>query len=380
MARLIHIADLHLGRSLHHFSLLEEQRHALEQVTNFVLSSTKPVTAVILAGDIFDRAIPPADAITLLNEFLRSLAGRAKVPVIMIPGNHDSATRMAMTDGLHAETLHIAPAIERGITPVTLEDEHGPLVFFPIPFLEPARVRYVYGNDTVVDQESAFRAVLSRLDDADAERRIIVAHAFVRNGASCESERMIQVGGAGEVSARIFDKFNHVALGHLHRPQSIGQDAKIQYSGSLLKYSKSESDHQKSFTVVDIDAKGQSTVERHPFDTRRDLRVIRGHFDALIEGAPQDTQRDDYVFFELEDDRPVSEGMNRLKEWYPRAVHLCYLNAAREHQPAMYSRAQQQMPMEDYFTAFYRHTTNLELDEEQSAVIARLVSELAESS
>ncbi|MGC6418408.1 MAG: exonuclease SbcCD subunit D [Bradymonadia bacterium] len=379
MARLIHIADLHLGRTLHHFSLLEEQRHALEQITAFVLSSEQPVTAVILAGDIFDRAIPPADAITLLNDFLRSLAGDAKVPVIMIPGNHDSATRMAMTEGLHAETLHIAPAIERGITPVTLEDEHGPMVFYPIPFLEPARVRYLNEDDTVTDQESAFRSVLSRLQGSKTQRRVAVAHAFVRNGASCESERLIQVGGAGEVSASVFDGFNYVALGHLHRPQSIGRDGQIQYSGSLLKYSKSEVDHQKSFTVVDIDANGQAVVERQPFDIQRDLRVIRGHFDSLLEGAPQDTQRDDYVFFELEDDRPVSEGMNRLKEWYPRAVHLCYLNAARDHQPPMYSRAHRQMPMTDYFTAFYRHTTNTELDEDQAAVVAQLVAELAES-
>jgi exonuclease SbcD len=285
MARLIHIGDLHLGRQLHGARLLDDQRMALAGLV--ALIEARAPDALIIAGDVYDRSIPPADAVALLDDFLCKVVAELDVPVIMIAGNHDSADRLAFGSRLFAQgKLSITGPLDAAVQPVVIEDEHGPIEIFPIPFLEPARVREIAQDDTITDQQTAMAEMLRRVAQRrTSARSVLVAHAFVQGGSQSDSERTLSVGGAATISASLFDGFTYVALGHLHRPQHIGSQ-RIQYAGSLLKYSLSEVGHRKSVTVVDIDGAGEVVVERVSLPLARDLRHLEGTLDELLAGAP----------------------------------------------------------------------------------------------
>ncbi len=325
MARLIHIGDLHLGRQLHGVRLLDDQRIALDGLTALI-EARKP-DALLIAGDVYDRAIPPADAVAVLDDFLCKVAGQLAVPVIMIAGNHDSAERLGFGSRLLGEgRLAITGRLDPEVTPVVIEDAHGPLEIFPIPFLEPARVREMAGDDSILDQQSAMEEMVRRARDRrTSDRAVLMAHAFVQGATISDSERTLSVGGAATIAPSVFEGFDYVALGHLHRPQSVGGGGidreRVQYAGSLLKYSKSEIDHDKSVTAIEIDAAGDITTERIALPLARDFRAIEGALDQLISGEPQGNA-DDYVYVTLSDKGPVYDAMARLRAVYPNAIHI----------------------------------------------------------
>ena len=378
MARFVHIADLHLGRSLNNYSLLEEQKYALDQIVDFIRSSEPAVDALLIAGDVFDRAVPPTDAIVLLNDVFQVVASQMATPVLVIPGNHDNAHRMTLTNGLTKDTLRIAPSIENGLTRVTLKDQFGPVDIFLIPFLEPALVRFATGQKSARDQESALRAVIDQIRSLPdkADRCVLVAHAFVRNGTQSDSERDLYVGGSGQVHGDVFKSFEYVALGHLHKAQAVDDMGRIQYSGSLLKYSKSEASHTKSFTVIDMNEKGDIETSRMPLVHRRDLRVIRGLFSDIMANAKDDQHRDDYVFFELEDDTPVSEVMARLQRWYPQAVHLSYADKTDTMLDPKPEVDHHNLSIEGHFSNFYAQVTGQMMDAHQTEAVELLVTKM----
>lgn len=380
MARLFHIADLHLGRTLHQVRLLEDQRVALEEVLDALRASEPKVDALLIAGDVYDRSVPPTEAVALLKWFIHEVAIELEIQVVMIPGNHDSAERMGFTAGLTREILHIAPPITGEIQPLVLLDEHGPIDIFALPFLDPPLVREVTGEETVKDHGSATQVMVERMVAASTSpRKVLVAHAFVNDSAGSaaesDSERLLFVGGSEAVNVGVFAPFDYVALGHLHRPQRIG-DERVQYSGSLLKYSKSEAEHTKSLTIIDMGPDGAIETQRLPVHGRRDLRVIRGSFDEVVLGS--DGNPNDYLFFELTDQNPVSDVMNRLRERYPNAVHLSYVTPVLETELQTATTHHNETSVFEHFRTFFEIVSGSELGDEREEALIEVLAELGD--
>ena len=332
--RLIHTADWHLGRLFHNQHLTEDQAHVLEQLV--ALAAEVRPAAVIVAGDLYDRAVPPTEAVDLLDHVLTELVDRLGVPVIAIAGNHDSAVRVGFASSLLRQRgLHLVGELPQAASPIILRDEHGPVRVSALPFADPAEARAVYGDPDIHDQQAGVAAGVARaLAAAEPhERHVLVAHAFVAGGLESESERPISVGGAQQVTASTFAGFDYVALGHLHRPQSCGADA-VRYAGSLLKYSFAEHAHDKSVSVVDIGARGSAageagragraavTVEAVPLRPRRDVRRVEGTLAELLERGRSDPHRDDYVLASLLDEGALFDPIGRLRAAYPNALAI----------------------------------------------------------
>jgi exonuclease SbcD len=322
--RLLHTADWHLGRIFFNVSLLDDQAHALEQVAE-VARDTR-ADALVIAGDIYDRAVPPADAVRLLDETLKRLALDLNLAVVIIAGNHDSAERL----GFGAALMEDRRCFVRGpladpLAPITIDGRDGAARIFPLPYAEPALVRQVLGASDLHSHDAALGALVRRLGALPKDLpNIAVGHCFVGGGAVCESERPLSVGGAGQVSAAHFAGFDYVALGHLHRPQafrSADGHERVQYSGSLLKYSFSEAAHEKSLSLVELGA-GPPQVTRLALTPRRDLRIIEGYLTALLNGPPPGESADDYLLIRLLDRGALLDPMGRLRRAYPNALHL----------------------------------------------------------
>lgn len=353
--RFLHTSDWHLGRAFFGASLLEDQVHVLEQLVAVAVGAK--VDAVLLAGDVYDRSTPPADAVELLDDTLTRLVIGHGIPVVMIAGNHDSGERLGFGSRLlGARGLHVA-----GTAPlvVTLDDAHGPVDIVALPFAEPAEVAARTGDDSLGDHEAAMRAEIASVlaQASPSRRRVAVAHAFVAGGCTSDSERPLVMGNAALVPAGCFDGFAYAALGHLHRPQRVGR-AEVRYSGSLLKYSFDEADHRKSVSVVELDASGTCTIEEVPLQARRDVRMLEGTLDELRDRGAGDAGRDDYVLARLTDRGAVLDAIGKLRALYPnclRVQHEAFLGARGE---AEGERADlRRHSVTELFEAFFRDVT-----------------------
>ena len=321
--RLLHTADWHLGRSLGGHSLHQDQEYLFCGQFLDLVRDTRP-DAVLIAGDVFDRAMPPADAVELLDEILHRLIRGLGVPVVMIPGNHDDARRLAFGARLLAGGgLHIAD------TPLgrawEFADAHGNVSVVGAGYASPLMLAQRLGEGTVVaDHDAGFGLLAPLLHGLcpPGQRRVLVAHAFVAGGAESESERGLAVGGTGQIGAARFAGFHYVALGHLHRPQSLAE-GRLRYSGSPLAYSSSEAGQEKSVTLVEVDAAGGVATTALPLAPLHPLRLLRGDFQGLLASGSQD-----YVSLELTDRLPVPEAQRRLAEVYPRIIGLRWVAEA----------------------------------------------------
>jgi exonuclease SbcD len=313
--RFLHTSDWHLGRTLHGVPLLAEQRHFLQWLRE--QARVNAVDAVLVAGDVYDRAVPPTDAVALLDEALAGLSADG-VAVVMTSGNHDSAIRLGFGAALAERAgVHLRTQLADLTSPVRF----GPIGIYGIPFLLPDAVLADLGAER--SHTSVLRAALARVHADAAERRIehvvVLAHAFVTGGSGCESERDISVGGIGDVPAGIFDGCRYVALGHLHGAQQIA--ATVRYSGSPLAFSFSERHHHKSVSLVDVDAGGAVSVQLLPVPVRRGLHQLRGRLADLL-GDPGAAPRDAWVKAVLTDGGRLSDPMSRLREVWPNTVIL----------------------------------------------------------
>ncbi len=373
--RILHTSDWHLGRLFHNVHLTEDQAYVLEQFVDLVRSSN--LDAVIIAGDIYDRAVPPAAAVELLDEVLSTLVLDIKVPTIVIAGNHDGAERLGFGARLLKERgLHIAGTLKQGLEAITLQDEHGPVQVLPIPFAMPELVREWSGDEEVRGHQAAMKALVThaRKDLRKGERSIAVAHAFVTGGEESDSERALSIGGSGQISTSLFADFDYVALGHLHRPQSVGSP-KIRYSGSLLKYSFSEIPHKKSVSLIEMDAAGEVALSEIELSPRRDVRSIKGKLDEILKAASEDESRDDYLLAILEDDEVLLNPMSKLRSFYPNVLHI-----ERPHfgSATMGSSARgdhRKLETIDLFKSFWKEAGRDELSDAHCQVLAELIKE-----
>lgn len=374
--RFLHSADWHLGRYLHGTSLLEDQAAVLDQFVE--LARTERVDAVVIAGDVYDRSVPPGDAVALLDNVLARLVVDSGIPVILIAGNHDSAQRI----GFGGRILEKQRLILRGtlddLSPVVLTDAHGEIAFHALPYVEPIFARALPGGEHVTDHQSAMTHVVSllRAQRLPGQRNILVAHAFVAGGSESDSERPLSVGGSGMVAADTFDGFDFVALGHLHRPQTVGSD-RIQYPGSLLKYSFNEVEHIKSVSLVEIGADGKPDIRRICLTPRHDVRIVTGTLADLLGKPDPACSRDDYLCAHLTDADPVLEPMARLREVYPNMMELQFARTNAGTTAALGGGDHRQRQPDDLFKAFYRAMLGEEIGDAALSVFKDTTETLA---
>jgi len=372
--RFIHTADWHIGRLFHNLSLLDDQAHVLEQLLE-ILSDTR-ADALVVAGDVYDRAVPPADAVRLLDEVIARITRDCGVPVIMIAGNHDSPERLGFGSGLLAEQgFHVRGPLEPGLSPVVLNDAWGEVNFYPIPYAEPAVVRSRLGEGEVHNHDAAMAALVGRIQGENfAGRNVAIAHSFLTGGESSDSERPLTVGGAGNVSVDRFSGFDYVALGHLHRPQEVSDG--VRYSGSLLKYSFSEVEHEKSVTLVELDAVGSCRTELFRLTPRRDMRIIEGAFETLLQGPGAGESREDYLLVRLSDKKAILDPMGRLREVYPNVLHLERPGLLESGELEEMGKHQLRQSERQLFGSFFEQMTGDGPSVEQERVFAEVVDSL----
>ena len=376
MARLIHTADLHLGRTLYGERLLDDQAAVLEQLQRII--QEEEIDALLIAGDVFDRSVPPAEAIDLLDQFLYMVAGERDVPVVMIPGNHDSADRLGFGSRLLANRLHIASSLERAGTPMVLTDEHGPIEIFGLPFLEPARVRAYLQDEAIRDHHSATAAMVEHIcKKRTTSRSVLVAHAFVQGSSISESERPLSIGGLDTVDASVFSPFDYVALGHLHRPQAAGH-AHVQYAGSPLKYSASEVTHQKAFTQIDMDKTGRCEIKRIPIDAPRDLVRVEGTLEELLT-SEQAARPQDLIIARLLDKGPVHDAMNQLRSRWPNTLHIERAQTDTAADTPLAGQDHRKMNVDDLFELFFESIMGEAMSAEEQSCMKSIFADCHKS-
>ena len=370
--RLIHTSDWHLGRYFHGVHLTDDQAFVLDQFCD-VVKEVRP-DAIVIAGDIYDRAVPPTDAVTLLDETLSKILLDHRVPTIMIAGNHDSADRLHFGSRLLRRAgLYVYGVPSAEMRPLVLEDAYGEVAFLPLTYAEPSLVRATYGMDEVYGHEMAVQCMIDAMIPhvPKGARSVAIAHAFLAGGIESESERPLSVGGTGSISPKLFEPFSYTALGHLHGPQKAGSDT-VRYSGSLMKYSFSEVDQKNGVPLVELAADGSVRTELMPLTPRRDMCVIEGTFDALMAGEGSD----DYTAIRLLDKAPILDAKGRLEQKFPHLLQLeraCFMPQETREAPAADHK---KMSEADRFAVFFEAMTGEKMTDEQTVCLTETIDEL----
>ena len=320
--KLIHLSDLHIGKRVNEVSMLEDQEHILTQILQII--DEENADAVMISGDVYDKSVPSAEAVTVFDDFLCRLA-KLKSKVFIISGNHDSPERLAFGNRLMEESgIHISPVYNGEVSSVSMDDEHGKVVFHLLPFIKPAHVKRYYPDEGIESYTDACRVAVEKMEIAPSVRNVLLTHQFVTGASTCESEEL-SVGGSDNVDSSVFDAFDYVALGHIHGPQNIASN-KIRYCGTPLKYSFSEENHHKSVSVVNLGAKGDLQIQLRPLKPLHDLRSIRGTFAEISANEPSFPEKLDYLHIILTDEEDVPEAVSRLRCIYPNIMKLSYDN------------------------------------------------------
>ncbi len=375
--RFIHLADLHLGRSLEKISLLDVQRDFLNKIV--VYSAEHAVDAVVIAGDVYDRSIPPVEATELLSEFISRLSA-AGTRVLMVPGNHDSAERLSFLNSILSEKgVHIAGDYRLGQPAVELEDAHGLVCFHLLPFFRPITIRQqLEDSEESISYDEAVRIAVESMPIDLGKRNVLVGHQLVMALGEVpersESE-VLNIGTAESVRAEHFKKFDYVALGHLHRPQRVGEDS-VRYAGSPLKYSASECGTDKTFVVVELKAKGSIEIELVRIVPLRDVRVLRGDLKSLLsEDYVRAGNAQDYIYVRLTDEVPVEGVMDKLRTRYPNLVQARWEALEKANRSEVESvRHWRQKPMDELFAEFFDAVHHREMNDEEKQLLADVVS------
>ena len=374
--KFIHLSDLHIGKRVNEVSMIEDQEFILSQIIG-IIDSEHP-DAVLIAGDVYDKSVPSAEAVTLLDDFLCRLAER-NLPVLIISGNHDSPERLAFGGRLmEGSGIHVSPVYSSNVKSVTLSDEHGAVTFWLLPFVKPVHVKRCFPDDAIESYTDAIRAAIGHMGVDFSGRNVLLTHQFVTGAATCESEEL-SVGGSDNVDASVFEGFDYVALGHIHGPQNIGSE-RIRYCGTPLKYSFSEAKHEKSITVVELGKKGSFGLRTVPLTPLHDMREIRGSYDEVTaKSFYENTAVEDYLHITLTDEEDVPEAMARLRVIYPNLMKLTYDNA-RTRSNAVIDGAvdiQKKSPLQ-LFGELYEQQNNQPMSEMQSDFMRELIESIWE--
>lgn len=380
--RLIHLSDLHIGKRVNEFSMLEDQEYILKEILG-IIDDEQP-DGVIIAGDVYDKSVPSEEAVKLLDSFLTSLAKR-KLQVYIISGNHDSAAKLAFASSLiDLSGIHISPVYDSAqiammgnglVRPYKLEDGKGQMAnIYMLPFVKPAMVRAVFSDeaDDIKDYTDACRVAVEHMDVDEKVTNILVAHQFVTGAVRSESEE--NVGGLDNVDVSVFDSFDYVALGHIHGPQKVGRET-VRYCGTPLKYSLSEANHTKSVTVVDIPENKKIEIRTVPLVPMHELREVKGTFDELMDRRNYEgTAVDDYLYVVLTDEDDVPDALGKLRTVYPNVMKLGYDNTRTRVTQTIDDGAvlEGKKPI-DLFGELYEKQNNQEMSDEQRSFVQNII-------
>lgn len=373
----MHLGDLHFGKMVNGFSMIEDQEYVIEQIKAY-LKQYQP-DALLLAGDIYDRSVPPARAVALYNQFLKDILIELKIPILAVAGNHDGVDLIGFGQELfEVANYYVAGPFTNVMKKVTLEDEFGPVHFHLLPFADYAVVREAMEDPSIKSLNDAMSAIMEANPIDKSERNVLLTHAFVvgsEEPLESESEKKLVVGGKESVQASLLSHFDYVALGHLHRTQKVGSD-RIRYSGSLLKYSFSEEHYQKSMTMIDLDAEGNISVELLPLTPKRDMRTLEGNLEDLLHHVNPD-QRDDYLRVVLTDEGELLEPMAKLRQVYPNVMMLEIKRRFEVFKGSQLSlEARQSKNPQQLFADFYEHHRGEGLSEVGMSVIEETLKQL----
>ncbi|WP_045478195.1 exonuclease SbcCD subunit D [Vibrio owensii] len=374
--KFIHTSDWHLGRQFHNVSLLDDQQAVLDQLIQYI--ENNPVDAVVVAGDIYDRSVPPTIAIELLNKVVKRICGELNTPMILISGNHDGAERLGFgSEQMKNAGLHIISNFEDMLTPVVIETESaGQVAFYGMPYNDPEQVRFAY-QEPVSTHDQAHKLFAEKITEQfqPEQRNVLVSHCFVDGAIESESERPLSIGGSDRVSHEHFLNFDYVALGHLHQPQKKGEEY-IRYSGSLMKYSFGEQNQKKGFTLVEIDQNGFVSAEHVDLAAPHEMRIVEGELEQVIEQGKTDPKNEDYLLVRLMDKHAILNPMEKLRTVYPNVLHL--------EKPGMLIGVEQEMAQAklarseiDMFRDFFSEVQDSQLSQEQDQAISDIIKQLS---
>ena len=375
--KIIHLADLHIGKRVNEFSMIDDQKYILNQILE-IIDKEKP-DAVIIAGDVYDKQVPSIEALELLDSFISDISKR-KTTTFIISGNHDSAERLAFGSSLMAMgKIYISPVYNGKISKYTLKDDFGSANFYLLPFVKPSHVKRFFPDEKIESYTDAIKVVVDNLKLDTSEINILIAHQFVTGASRTESEE-ISVGGLDNVDASVFEDFDYVALGHIHRPQKIGTE-RIRYCGTPLKYSFSEVNDTKSVSIIEINSKEDFNLRMIPLIPKRDMRKIRGTYEELTtKNSYENTNTDDYIHVTLTDEFNVADAIQKLRVIYKNIMKLEYDN--------MRTRESRKINLDDMvienknpleiFSEFYKLQNNKEMDDEQKKIIKKIMEEVWE--
>ena len=374
--KFMHLSDLHLGKRVHEYSMIEDQEYILNQIVQ--IAADEKVDAVFIAGDIYDKTFPPVEAVTLLDQFLWALAEK-EISVWIISGNHDSAERLSFGSRLMEKNeIHIAPVYNGELHTVTMEDEYGPIDISLLPFIKPAQVKRFFPEEEIHTYTDALQTALQG-DAPRNRRRILITHQFVTGASRCESEEPV-VGGLDNVDASVFNGFDYVALGHIHSPQNVGRET-LRYCGTPLKYSFSEVHQEKSVTIVTMKEKGCISLKTIPLRPLRDLKEIKGTYnDLTLKSFYEHTEYpESYLHITLTDEEDVPDAVSRLQVIYPHIMKLDYDNARTRNSPGTDTagETENKTPME-LFEEFYQRRNFQPMSEEQKKFASELMKKVME--
>lgn len=376
----MHLADLHLGKRVNGFSMMEDQEYILNRILE-IMEEEQP-DGLLIAGDVYDKTIPPAEAVRRMDDFLTAVAAK-HVPVFLISGNHDSAERVAFGHQLmQGSGIWISPVYDGTIRHHTLEDRWGEVNIYLIPFLRPSVVRSFFPDVEIEDYTDALRTIIEDLQVDTSRRNVVLAHQFVTAAGAlpetCDSEQL-SVGGLDRVDGSVFSPFDYTALGHLHGPQRVGSET-IRYAGSPLKYSFSELHQKKSVTVAELRAKGETEIRQIPLQPRREMTELRGTFEEILEEARKKGEpQTDYYHMILTDEIDVVDALSRLREYYPNIMLLDYDNRRTRSQKEVeqLDRVEERTPGE-LFAALYEQQNGQEMDSDRKEYLDGLIREIWE--
>ncbi|MBR6633356.1 MAG: exonuclease SbcCD subunit D [Clostridia bacterium] len=375
--KFIHLSDLHIGKRVNEYSMIEDQEYILKQIIN-IIDEQKP-NGVIIAGDVYDKSVPSAEAVALFDEFLVELSKR-ELSVFVISGNHDSPERIAFGGRLmEASKIYMSPVYNGGVSPVTLEDEYGKINIWMLPFVKPVHIRKFNESMEINSYTDAMRIAIDSLKIDSTERNIMITHQFVTGAERTESEE-ISVGGSDNVDVSVFEAFDYTALGHIHRPQNCGSE-KVRYSGTPLKYSFSESKDNKSVTVIELKEKGTLYIDTIPLKPMRDMVEIKGKYDEIMlrDFYKNTSYPEDYVHITLTDEDDVPDAIGKLRTVYHNLMKLDYDNLRTRNMNSINGAdsVEKKSPYE-HFSEFYEKQNNQPMNNNQSEFMKKIIEEIWE--
>lgn len=387
--KIVHTGDWHIGKIVNEYSMIEDQRFYLDKMIE-MLKEEKP-DVLLIAGDIYDRSVPSAEAVELLDDVLSTIVLDLRIPTLAIAGNHDSAERVSFGNKmLRNKGLYIEGNIKKDVLKVPISDEYGNVNFYLVPYAEPAIVRNIFKDDNIKTYDDAMKAVVQNIEKSmnKNERNVIVCHGYVtynfmdtenKGGLeTVDSERPLSIGGSDLINAAVFDSFNYVALGHLHGPQKVSTD-RIRYSGSLLKYSVDEYRQNKSIPIINMDNEGNVDVSLHKIKPLRDVRKIRGPIEQLIDrNTHEDEDLNDYVFAEITDDGEVLDAISKLRAVFPNIMGLkreVKIDKDYEANTAATGNFRQKS-VGQLFEEFYLNMTGKEMDQDRKDVVDSVLKDV----